>query len=617
MQGFFSRVLTLALAAGLFSQTGAGAAPDDELRKNIVVLVDSSKSVDPANRESALKLVAGLATGKVDEMSRVQWKFQAAPSAGYPIATVNLERLMDAGSGPSQPIAATAAKFVINPLGNYARVAELRAQLGQPRSGTPDELAAQLASPAVPFASVDNSTHIALAEAVVAEAFLKSGSQTPYYLVVISDFNEDCLNKDANEYLDPAKMAALKKDNASVHGGTLEYYDGNEAGKPLRGKYSVADVGAIRFLREKITDLLIGEFIYRGTPMPKHPVHVKIYSPMVKRGLKFSGDGAMRWILPDPAPGFSVTTEGLDMNAPLDIKVVNLANQSEKRVSETCSFILARGRLEVASLLEKPEIKAFLAPGRFRITISAGQAIGMSVDATTELEILKPTLKVDDPALDASTAEKPFEFPLQKELLSEKVILKLDPPPTEAHKVLVQSGQSKVEATVKGGSGEVGLEDILKGASGDAPIRITASLPLPPTAESLSKDVWLVLPQISIWAVQGGQPVQSDQIVLTKERALSLKASHAGMDGMEWRGTTVTGADHQPVTMRGGDENNLDFSDLSPGVYTVKAKFGSSRNAQTAEFTVTVPKNTPWMLIALGAMVVLSLGLFGWHFIRR
>jgi len=612
MQGFFSafgQVVALGCAAGLVAP--CAAAPDDDLRKNVVVLVDSSKSVDPINRDSALKLVAGLITGKVDDGSRTSWRFQAAQSSGYPVATINLQRLMQPGADPSQPIASQSARFVINPLGNYERVVALRTQLGQPGTGTPDEIAGRLTSPAAPFISSDNSTHISLAEAVVAQTFLKPASQMPYYLVVISDFHEDCLNRPVKEYL--AKAAQVKADNARVMKGEIPFNDGAGA---VNGKYSAADVEAIRFLTEKITDLLIGEFIYQGTPMPETPVNVKIYSPMVKRALAFTGD-PQRWVLPDPPPGLALAAEGLEMNAPLEIRVTNLANQSEKRITETCSLILARNLLDLGPLLERAEIKSFLTPGRYGIKLSAGQAIGLSVDAGTELEIVRPQLRVEDAKLDASTEADPYEFPLNKEILAEKIILKLDPAPTTAHQVTVQCGKAKAEVTIKNGSGELGMGEMLEGSSGDGAIRLAASLPLPPTSEAATKDVWLVLPQISIWALQGGQPAAGDLITLAKERALTLKASHVGMDGMEWRGTTVTGPDREPVALRGGDNNNLDFSEVAPGTYTVIAKFGSARTPQQAEFMVVVPKRTPWMLIALGSMALVSLGLFSWHFFRR
>lgn len=610
MQGFFSSCgLALAVAAGL---AGEAPAQSGDLRKNIVVLVDSSKSVDPANRDSALKLVAGLVTGRVDEATRAPWSFKPAPSSGYPVATINLQRLVEGSPDKSEPIAADAARFVVNPLGNYERVAALRAQLAQPRSGGPTDIAGLLMEPGR-FVSSDNSTHISLAEAVVAQAFLRSSAQMPYYLVVISDFNEDCLNKPADDYRDAKKRADLTKENLRVFGGEIPFNDGSGA---ANGKYSGPDVEAIRFLNEKITDLLLGEFIYRGSPMPAHPVNVKIYSPMVKRGLKF-GAGGQRWVLPDAPPSLEVATEGLDMNAPLEVKIANLETKQERVVKETCSLILARGRLELGALMERAEIKLFMQPGRYQVTLSAGQAIGLTVDAKAELEIVRPGLTVEDPKLDGSTEGKPFEFPPNKEILGEKVVFKLDPAPAEEHTLVVQAGTKRAEVVVRNGVGVLPLGELLESAGGTEPIQLAAGLPLPPTEQSATKAVWLLLPQMSIWAVYGGEIVGGDAITLKQARALSLKASHVGMEGMEWRGTTVLGPDGQPAAMGGGDLNNLDFSGLAPGTYAVTAKFGTGKAPQQASFTVVVPKKTPWMPIVLGGMVLVSLSLLAWHFIRR
>lgn len=589
----------------------AGARADD-LRKNIVVLVDSSKSVDPANRQSALQLVAGLVTGKVDDACRQSWEFKPAPAATYPGATVNLQRLMQPAAEASQPIAQSPARFVINPLGNYERVAALREQLTLPREGSADHIARQLLVPVPPFVSSDNSTHISLAEAVVAQAFLKPAAQLPYYLIVISDFHEDCLNRPVKDYVE--KSAQIKADNAKVLRGEMPFNDG--AGVPNH-KYSATDIEAIRFLNEKISDLMLGEFIYKGVPMPETPVNVKIYSPMVTRGLKIT-DGSLKWILPDPAPGFAIAAEGLDMNAPLDVRIVNLDNHSEKSLKETCGWITARNRLEVAALLERPDLKPFIGPGNYEITLSAAQASGLSVEAKCALQIAKPAITLGGDELNRSSDAQPFVFPVNKVLTAEKVIVKLDPAPAKSHDVAIQCGKKQVAVTITQGSGEFALGELLAGAEGDDSIKLTASLKLEPTPETVTKDVWLRLPEVSLWAVYDGEEMDAASITLSKAKALTLKASHVGLEGLDWRGTTVTSnADNQKAPMSIDDDNNLDFSELKPGTYTVTARFGSSAHPKERSFTVIVPAKRPWMLMALVTMVVLSLGLFGWHFLRR
>ena len=604
----------MAAACCLVLLFGSGhGAWAQELRKNIVVLVDVSKSVDPANRESALKLVAGLATGKMDDASRRSWEFKPAPGAAYPAATSNLQRLIQPAAEPSQPLARDPARFVINPLGNYQRVGELREQLAKPKDGGPDEIAKHLLGPVPPFGSTDNSTHISLAEAVVAQAFLKPSSQLPYYLIVISDFYEDCLNHPVSDYT--GKSAQVKAANDKVLRGELAFNDG--AGI-ANHKYSAADVEGIRFLNEKISDLMLGEFIYRGVPMPATPVNVKIYSPMVKSGLKFADSSAMKWVLPDPAPGIAVVAEGLDMNAPLDVRIVNLATHTEKTLKETCGLILARNRLEVAALLDRPELKQFIAPGNYQISLGVTQASGLGVDVKCSLQVLAPKISIGGDELNNSTDGQPFVFPANKVLTAEKVMIKLDPAPGKSHDVAIQCGKKRATVGTINGSGELTLADLLDGAAGDEPIKLAATLKLDPTPESATKEVWLRLPEVSLWAVYAGELIDGGNITLSKTRALALKASHVGMEGLEWRGTSViNNADKQKAPLALEDYNNLDFSEVRPGTYTVTAKFGSSDHPKEKTFTVIVPPKTPWMLITFIAMAILSLGLFGWHFLRR
>lgn len=589
-----------------------GAVRAEDLRKNIVVLVDASKSVDPANRQSALQLVAGLVTGSVADVSRRTWEFKPAPGATVPVATINLQRLIQPAAEPSQPIASTSARFVITALGNYARVATLREQLTSPREGSPVDIAKRLLDPLPPFVSSDNSTHISLAEAVVAQTFLKPSAQLPYYLVVISDFYEDCLNRPVKDYVE--KGALVKEGNAKVLRGDIPFNDG--AGI-ANHKYSAADVEGIRFLNEKIADLMLGEFIYKGQPRPETPVNVRIYSPMVKHGLKVT-DAAVKWILPDPPPGFALVSEGLDANAPLELKLVNLDTHSEHTLTGTCGLFLPKNRLEVAALLELPDIKPFIVPGNHEITLSVAQAIGLGLDAKCSLQIVAPAISIGGDELSRSTEAQPFAFPVNKVLASEKVTVRLDPAPATPHEVAIQCGNKHVTVGTIHGVGEFALGELLAGTPGDEAINLAASLKLPPTPRSATKQVWIRLPVVSLWAVYEGEVMDGASITLTKARALTLKASHVGMEGLDWRGTTVTNsADNQKAALDLDDGHNLDFSGVKPGTYTVTAKFGSSDHPMQRVFTVIVPAKTPWLLITIGVMVVLSLGLFGWHFFRR
>ena len=620
-QGFSSFSLCkMAARCGVVSLAMSFAAIQaDDLRKNLVVLVDSSRSVDAANRDSALKLVAGLVSGKVDETCRAHWVFKPAATADYPVATINLQRLMQGSGEPTQPIALDAARLVINALGNYSRVATLREQLAQARMVSPEQIAGMLLEPAPPFESSDNSTHISLAEAVVAKSFLASSSAQPYYLVVISDFHEDCFNKAISEYLDKTKNAALQVENLKVFTGEKKFDDGKSAENTT---YSSEDVAAIRYLEQKTKDLLLGEFVYKGVPMPAAPVNVKVYSPMVKRGFKFATEAEQRWILPDPPPSFAIQAEGMDMTAPLEIKFVNRGNQSEQIIKETCGFVLARNRLDLGVLMERPEVLRFMTVGEYDVLISAPQPIGLDIKTKVALRILKPEIIFDDAGLQKSTEKAPFEFAVNKEIRDEKIIIRLDPAPTKTHKVVLEMGGNSTSIEMANGSGEGALGNLLENASGDDAFKLTASLELAPTAEVSRREAWLKLPEISLWAEYEGERVKGDVIPLEKVRAVTLKASHVGMEGMDWRGTKVESGGMPAKSSTDGsiidfDVNNLDFSDLAAGEYTVSAKFGSARNPKEKQFSVIVPKPPNWMLYALIAMVVVSLSLFGWHFFRR
>lgn len=585
----------------------------DDLRKNVVVLVDSSRSVDSVNRDSALRLVGGLVTGKVEEAGRSNWEFKPAASAGYPVATINLQRLMQGSSEPTQPIALPSARVVIDTLGNYARVAGLRTGLAQARTASPADISMMLNAPSPPFESSDNSTHISLAEAVVAKSFLAASSAQPYYLVVISDFHEDCFNRPISDYLDKIKSVALDTENQKVLRGEKAFNDGGGADNH---KYSPDDVEAIRFLHDKTRDLLLGEFIYKGTPMPQAPVNVKVYSPMVKRGMEFT-DQSVRWVLPDPAPGFSIAAEGLEMSNPLEVTIRNQDNQSERTIKETCGLVLARNRLDLGLLMERPEVAEFMVPGSYEITLGVPGDIGLHTDTKASLQILKPRILFADEDLQKSSADKPFEFTANREIKDEKIIVRLDPPPTQPHQITLKFGAKSVGIEVRSGSGEAALGDLLEKAGGADAFKLTAELALPPTTDTIAKDAWIQLPEISLWAVYEGAVVEGGAITLDKARALTLKASHAGMEGMDWRGTSVVSADNRKVAMGEDDDNNLDFSELPAGRYVVLAKFGSVNNPVSKELSVVIPRSIPWMPIAVISMLVLSLGLFAWHFFRR
>jgi hypothetical protein len=331
----------LGVGAAAGTATGAG----DDLRRNVVVLVDVSKSVDPDNQMSALRLVAGLVGGEVERDIREQWRFKP-DDAALP-AAVNLARLVAPGSGAAVALARDQARFVVSPLGNYDRVKALREMLGAPREGAPADIAGLLTAAPSPFGATDNSTHISLAEAVVARAFLGPGSPAAYYLIVISDMFEDCHNSSAKDYADPKLMAGLRARNKQTLAAELHFVDapGDQQRKPF---YTADDVAAVRFRAERIMDLKLGEFTYLGqVGAPRLPVRVLVFAPTVKRSLAFGQSGGVRWVLPDKAPPLAVNAEGVDMNEPLTLTVGAKDSPAPVTIEEKCSLVLARRALDL------------------------------------------------------------------------------------------------------------------------------------------------------------------------------------------------------------------------------------------------------------------------------
>lgn len=598
--------LAITLAAGIMPAAGDG------LRRNAVVLVDVSKSVDTDNQESALSLVAGLVRGEVAPEIREQWRF--TPSHPGQPAVENLIRLASPESGESVALARDQARFVLSPLGNYDRVTALRGMLQTPAQGSPAEIAGLLTAEPSPFGATDNSTHISLAEAVVAQAFLGPQAPEPYYLIVISDMFEDCHNSPARDYSDPPRMADLQQRNARVLAGELPFTDG--AGRT--GKYTAEDIAAVRFRAEKINDFKLGEFTYRGkVGDARLPLRVVVFAPTVKRSLAFTQGGTIRWVLPDKPPAPAVTADGLAMDGKLVITVRGGEGPQEAAtIDEKCSLILARRELDLGDLWEREEMKALRRPGKFEVKLAAAGEIGLSVDAVLQVEIAEPVLQAGDAAYRQSIQERPHQVPGDREILSQRIAFVIDPVPTESHKLTVTCGQKEVTAPMAAGRAEVALGELLDTTSAaSGPIRVRAELPLR-WDRSTAAEAWLQLPaRPTVWAEYLGRKVEGNSITLVSARALTLKASHAGMHGMNWLGTTVRDSQGASVALE-GDANSLDFADVAPGTYSVTAKFGATDPVE-ANFTVVVPARTNWMLIALGAMAALAIALLAWHFLRR
>jgi hypothetical protein len=496
---------------------------------------------------------------------------------------------------------------VINPLGNYERVVALRDKLKTPSTGSPDDIAAQLLLPAA-FVSADNSTHLSLPQAMVARSFL-TASKMPYYLIVISDFYEDCLNRPVEDYAKKEKEIAAE--NARVLRGEFPYNDGGSQAN--KNKYTAEDVADIKFLHEKINGLLLGEFIYQGKA--RTPVNVKVFSPVVKRSIAIQAKTS-QWILPDPPPSLVVAAEGLDDDALMEVKLMHQESGKQHVLKESCGLVTAKNQLSIAKLLATPEIKDLIAAGQLDVILSIPQTIGPSLEAKTRLAICVPNIRIDDPKLNDSKENQPYEFAANKEIKTEEFTIRLEPAPDKAHDIVITCGEKSVTVDINKGAGTFTLGKFLDDAETNKPISLTATLKLDPTAAVAKKSFWINIPEVSIWA--DGHADGNAVITFDKSNSLDLKASHAGMEGFDWRETTVTRKGDGPkVNMEMDANNHLDFSEVEPGTYLVTAKFGTHKKPIEKTFTVIVPKKTPWMLIALIVMACLSIGLFAWHFLRR
>lgn len=625
MQGFFSRVgCAVAVLVGLAGLGSPRAlAQGGELRKNIVVLVDSSKSVEETNRDSALKLVAGLIAdheGQTDPLWKDGWEFEEPPQGKYPVATTNLRRLFDQ-TGERAGLAADPAKTVICPIGNYERVAALRELLKNPESLSPEEIVGRLVTPPEPFTATDFSTHITLAKAAVAARFFAQSATEPYYLIIISDFNEDCSNSPLDAYDGGEKQRQLNLKNQKVLTGKEPFNDGGDN----KGKYDDTDIRDIEGL-DKIEDLLLGRFKYEKEIQGggKLPVSVEIYTPVVACSLR-AGSGTTEWVLPDPPPAVALELQGIAPQAPLRITVSHPGGgESRVPTDQKCDWLVTnKGKLdigELADLLVGDGRKALAAPGRHQIKLSAERAIGLMMDAMVELEVKKPALLFADKALEQRSNEgQPYRFPEKWKAGENEIEIALDPKPTQDCKLSVQFGEgTPMLLPVPGNTGLARLKipkDEIKtgGAAGERTLDLTATLPLP--AGAAVRKVTLEFPELNIWAECPGAKVVDKTITLPEGGGLlTLCATYENIRGMQWAEPEVSGGTG-PVVV---ENNKIKFPGKAPGEFTVKARFGPSNNPETVAFTVKVPKaSASRLLIAMIGMVALGLALFAWHFFRR
>ena len=606
------------------AQENAGFLP-----KNIVVLIDQSRSVDEENRKSALELITGLVEGKIPAEVRAAWKFKKAPGArddSDSADTGNLNYLFQ-GSDKGLPITKEPCRYLIAGLGNHQRAVDLRSQLrkdldSSARSGLADIFRKSAAL----YPATDNSTHVTLAESILAERLLRDPkNRESYYLIVVSDFNEDCFNRPVSDYDNPLKALiddgtggklTLAEANEQVFKGKLKYDDGNK----VAGIYSADDQKSIRFFREKVEQLLLGDFVYQeSVEQAKRPVRIQVYAHSPKRSLAFTTKKYV-WIFPAEAPVLTWSAQGISPDAELTVNIAGssrtIPNEDITVVGDTYSYSLAdhfslpAGVHSISMTVKDPSDRRPL----------LGEA---------ELSFIVPSITFSG-KYENTSPETPASLEKQTEIPDEKFEGELSPSPgTCTLRATLECdgksfGNNKVKVDDQGHFimriREFGDEAGAAVTSGKI-VSVTVSFP---QNKILAKDAsssavcFLTVQKVEIWA--DGYPAdKAIQLDLRKGLGVTFKSSHANIKGYTWPLPIVTfhgGQVPQGVRSR---NNVITFSQDAPaGAYnvTMAMKF-DGKEFGTKEFQIQIPERTNWMPIILISMALLSLGLFGWHFFQR
>lgn len=574
--------------------------------EQIIILVDQSKSVDDTNRNEALQLVAALMEGR--EWDPTLWQPDDKAARHMKLAASGL----------------AAEKFtcLAAAVGNYTNVASLRQMLQAPESFQRSLRPMQAWLESKEFFSTDNSTHLTLAQAVVAGSTILKNSSKPYYLMVISDFKEDCLNRPLSDY-EPEAYKQLVKQNNLVLQGKLAYNDG-PAGT---GNYSSADISLIKEYEEKIAsdeDSLIGTFRYTKSVIDgKRPVELRLFAPSFRR--VFAADStkeALLWNVVEMPPELGIQHKGFSGDEMISLKI------NGKPVSEiSINDWESSDPWEI--LLDKAQDGNWKIGEATTISLSVPENILTQKMLTTGFTItpIMPTLSIDTADVEKSTASKPFLLSSKNSLSDAVIDFSLDPEPAEwqasvkvpgsVRKAKACKGSIKISDFMDETEEEVDEDD---DPSQKIKLQIDVKHHFPFDDREIQKIIFLKLPQNQFWVEIDG--VRSDatdeKYELPRSRAVTFKATYAGMKNFKWRKPTVIREeDSGNVSDSFTDNNNLDFSEMKPGEYKITAKFEFNGQDNSQTFRVVVPSRTPWMLIVVGVMAAASIGLFVFHFMRR
>ena len=598
----FWRNLVRFATGSLCSVTMAFAVNSEQ----IIILVDQSKSVDDTNRNEALELAASLIEGRA--WNKTLWQ-----------ADEKAEQHMTAAA---QGLAAEKFTCIAAPVGNYTNIANLRQMLLAPNPFERSQQPMDAWLKGREYVSADNSTHLTLAQAVVAGSTILKNSTKPYYLIVISDFKEDCLNRPLSDY-EPVPYKKLIQQNEEVFKGALSYNDGPGG----TGQYSAIDIAAIKEYKEKIAsdnDSLIGTFRYTKTLLDsKRPVELRLFAPSFKRTFTTDiTDEQIVWNVVDTPPELPIKHKGFAEEEMITVKINDkeLASVSIKdwQNNDPWEFLLDK---ENESLWKLGE------PTTIRLSIPENKLTQKLLFTQFTVQPVLPVLKIDTADVENSSAKKPYLLSAGESLTSAAIDYHLAPNPDNWEATVKVPGSSKKGKT-SSGSIKIGdfineAEDVSEDDSDDSKkLQLEIEIPhnFPYEKNSIKKTIYIKLPQNQFWVEIDGLKAESidDKYELPKSRALTFKATYAGMQNFKWlKPTIIREEDSNNVSDTFTDKNNLDFTELDPGEYKVTAKFEFNGQDGNQTFRVVVPKRTPWMLIIVGIMALVSVGLFIFHFVRR
>ena len=617
------------------AQENAGFLP-----KNIVVLIDQSRSVDEGNRKSALELIAGLVEGEIPAEIRAAWGFNKAPGGrddSDSAVTDNLDSLFQ-GNDKGLPIAKEPCRYLIAGLGNYQRTVVLRDRLGKELDSSGRSGLAGIFKDkklAADYPATDNSTHVTLAEAILAERLLKdTRNRESYYLIVVSDFNEDCFNRPVSDYDNPkpvigisgGKSLTLSDANEQVFKGNLEFDDGDGPDKKrIQGIYSENDRKSIRSFREKVEQLQLGDFNYKpDVGLGKRRVMVKVYAHSPKRSVAFTSQ-KYGWIYPAKAPVIAWSAPGIPPDAKLTLEIAGstrtISDENTTIDGDTSSYSLA-------DHLSKP-LPAGDYPIRLKVEDPSEPRPLMAV---ANLTFVVPTITFSG-KYENTTLEKPASLEHQTEIPDEKFQGQLTPPPGPCilDATLECGGESFPNHQVKvdtEGAFSMKIGDFGKAAesavASGKPVTVTVSLPPGKilASDALASAVsFLKIEKVEIW-VDGYPPdTQPIQLDLRKSLGVTFKSSHANIKGYTWNRPQVSfegGLAPEEVKLS-GNNYEVSFARNAPaGAYEIKiGMMFDGKVIEPKRISIHVPTHTSWIPILLISMGIFSLGLFGWHFFQR